>query len=285
VIEDLHNQYEAPSYALEINNQRMQAAVMSHSETLIFKLHFSGVEIHYSIEDAYSKAWFLPRYAGGKLHEPALTKLLGEHLKSSACFADVGAHLGYYTCLAAKLNTKCRVYGFEMDALNYELLERNLRLNGCSNAQVACVAVTDKAGIERYQRLWHGPYSGLKLSAKSWSSNVGEIISINSTSLDRFFEAHDCVPDVIKVDVEGAETLVLDGMKDLIAKRRPLLFIEVHPVELLSLGSCVREFLAVLGQAEYHVFEVSDDAGPASCVRPIEWHDLSLRCCTLVAYP
>jgi len=99
-------------------------------------LQLNDVTVQFSTKDQYSNCWFFPRYAGGRIHEKRVTELLVEVLQGAKCFVDVGAHLGWYTCVAAKHMPYGTVYGFELDDLNFALLKQNLAINNCSNVEV-----------------------------------------------------------------------------------------------------------------------------------------------------
>src|SRR5687767_6254812 len=68
----------------------------------VFTATINGIKVSFSTEDSYSNTWFFPRYAEGEIHEKMVTEMLVEALKGASCFVDIGANLGWYTCLAAK---------------------------------------------------------------------------------------------------------------------------------------------------------------------------------------
>jgi predicted RNA methylase len=73
----------------------------------------------------------LPRYTGGLLHEPSVSRHIAERLQPDDVFVDVGAHVGYFAVLAAKFCKK--VFAFEMQRCLMPLIERNININGFTN--------------------------------------------------------------------------------------------------------------------------------------------------------
>src|SRR5690242_2291625 len=80
-----------------------------------YHLKLKDISLTYTTEDEYSKSWFFPRYEGGRYHEPATTNLFINKIKPNDCVLDIGAHLGFFTCLAAKLARNGVVHAFEVD--------------------------------------------------------------------------------------------------------------------------------------------------------------------------
>ena len=79
--------------------------------------------------------------------EPAETALIRSQLKPGDTFIDVGANFGYYTVLASKLvGPTGRVIAFEPDPRSFQLLERNVARNGCTNVVLEQKALADKPG-------------------------------------------------------------------------------------------------------------------------------------------
>jgi len=215
-----------------------------------------GRDVEFGTDDPESHWWFFPRYAGGRLHEPKVTLALCSALRGARCFADVGANLGWYTCVAAAHLPDGRVHAFEMDDRNFERLEQNVRRNGFANIESNHVAVSDRAGTVSYRRPPGALRAAFRLSASHGQQQPGEEVRVPALALDDYFAARGESPDVMKIDVEGAELQVLHGMRGILESRPPVLFLEVHPAGLASFGSSVSDVLRFLLERGYSLREL-----------------------------
>ena len=147
--------------------------------------------------------------------EPEVSGIVKQLLAPGMTFIDAGANIGYYTIMAAGLvGNAGHVYAFEPDAVAFRYLRFNVERN--TQGQVTPV----------HQALSNGPGT----SCFNPSALEGGFIStlpragsttIETESLDRFIEARDWPRvDVVKLDVEGAEASVLQGMT-LVSRRNP----------------------------------------------------------------
>jgi FkbM family methyltransferase len=158
---------------------------------------------------------------------------------------DVGANIGYYTLLAAKLiGEKGKVFAFEPEPRNYALLLRNIELNGYKNVIPQQKAVSNKAGKVKLflDRLEPGAHSLYKVR-----QSAKEAIAVDAISLDEFFAGKESPIDIIKIDVEGAEMAVLLGMPKIVKNNDNLkVFTEFWPPGLQGSGFSAQEYWAKL---------------------------------------
>ena len=142
---------------------------------------------------------------------------------------DVGANAGAYTMLFAQwVGPAGHVYAFEPDGRAFEGLTTHLRLNGVADWTTASsAAVLDRPGP-----------ASLVVSDSPGGSRVAPGLRIDDTgrrvqavSIDHVCRERGVVPNVIKIDVEGAELSVLRGARETIAAAgdRVTLFVEMHP--------------------------------------------------------
>jgi len=233
-----------------------------YGKTKRFVVETHGVDVVFSIEDSYSRFWIYARCDRGKIHEENVTNFLVESLKYSKCFVDVGANIGYYTFLASKIVSDGTIYAFEMDELNYEILEKNLNLNGCKNVHIYHAAITDSPGLVTYIGNSKNPSPMFSLSAGTSQVKSDQIISVQAFTLDDFFKDKKSTPDVIKIDVEGAEMKVLNGMQSILESSNVKLFVEVHPIQLLlKFQSSANAVISMLINNGYSVFEITNMRG------------------------
>jgi FkbM family methyltransferase len=146
-------------------------------------------------------------------------------LKGKDLVIDVGAHIGKYTILAAKLSKK--VIAIEPNKENFTILERNIRLNRLNNVYALNLAAFNK---NSKLKLYIGDTSGQHSIFKKY----GNYQSVDGIKLDSLFKRLNIKKvDLIKIDVEGAEVQVLLGMLEYLKKRRVKnIIIEVKPNNL-----------------------------------------------------
>lgn len=169
-------------------------------------------------------------------------------MKEGMVVVDVGAHIGYYTLIAAKLvDAKGRVYAFEPEPYNYRLLMRNIYENRYKN-----VVATQKAVANKEQK------EALFLNTKDFGSHslsrnnvpeLGNSVEVESTTLDRFFEKNvgNFKVDFVKMDTQGAEGLVVEGMSIIIEKNSNLkIMMEFWPSGLVNMGTEPKQLLVKL---------------------------------------
>jgi FkbM family methyltransferase len=174
------------------------------------------------------------------------TRLFESLLVPGMTFVDVGAHIGYYTLLGAhRVGPRGRVYAFEPAPENFRALQRNISQNGLSNVVAESLAVTGQSG--RAQLTVSETDSASHSLAGSLAS--GRKVEVETTSLDEYFAGNDTPIDVVKLDAEGAEPEILEGMQQILARNPDVvLFVEIYPRAMEALGRSPEAFLERLRQ-------------------------------------
>lgn len=138
---------------------------------------------------------------------------------------DVGANVGFYTCLFATLvKAQGRVVAFEPIASTRVFLEENIRLNGFQNVTVKNIALGDFPGRRRVF-LNHPDLAEGTVSLKSEDGPYTELIEINT--IDNLYASLP-PPDFIKIDVEGYQMEVLNGGKKFFSQFSPMIMAELR---------------------------------------------------------
>jgi FkbM family methyltransferase len=157
------------------------------------------------------------------LYDRRELELVLGHLRG-ADFVDVGAHVGLYTVTAAH-GTRGRVLAIEPNPLARAQLLENVSLNGLRNVTVVPKAVADAPG----RALLHVPAtpdpSFSSLEAGRFAE--GDPVEVEVTTVDDEVARAGLHPTVVKIDVEGGELRVVEGMKRTIAVYRPAILVEV----------------------------------------------------------
>lgn len=158
--------------------------------------------------------------------EPKVTKAVTEAVEPGMTVIDVGAHIGYYTLLFAKcVGPTGSVFSFEPVPRNFALLEKNVQVNNLRNVRLVNEAVFSRAASITINVPEEQPNPG---SGSMKCQEGAEHYEVDATSLDDFCEESGVRPDILKIDVEGAEYDVLVGAQQTISRCRPGLFIELH---------------------------------------------------------
>ena len=194
----------------------------------------------------------LPELVSCELHsygliEPALTSLFIEAVAPDAVVFDVGAHLGYYSLLAAGLGG--RVHAFEPARSTARLLERNV-------GDRATVAVAGLWSEETTLELKdfgpaHSAVNTFVSVRDEGLSDPDGAYPAPVTTLDRYVEDTNEVPSLIKVDAEGAELQVLRGAETTIRDARPVVTIEVGDTRTDRTSRPAIDFAMSLGLVPY----------------------------------
>jgi FkbM family methyltransferase len=166
-----------------------------------------------------------------QVYHPQTVRVMEKHIVSEDICVDVGANVGYLTCIMAR---KARqVYAFEPHNQMRALLKYNLRLNNITNVVVRPEALLEKKGkvrfFENMEPMYSGVVGNVGMSRIRWS---------NCTTLDK------AVPQAtfVKIDVEGAEHRVLKGMTEILKKPFLRMVIEVEP-DRIGFSEEVYDFL------------------------------------------
>jgi FkbM family methyltransferase len=144
-------------------------------------------------------------------------------LRHGDCFYDVGAHIGFYSLVAARLVGE--------GAADVAVLQENISQNSLSQVNVIPVAVWSHCGLVTFRRsaVDHPEVSSRRGAVVLANGKTFDpsLIDVDALTLDAFAEGHQ-PPTVIKIDVEGAEVEVLNGAQKMISETRPILLFEVH---------------------------------------------------------
>lgn len=172
-------------------------------------------------------------------------------IKPGMNIVDVGAHIGYYSLLSAKLlKGKGKVYAFEPDPSYHALLKRNILINHLNGlVEEFPLAVAEKKGTAT---LFLGKSTGTSLF--EGPDSTGKTVTVQVISLDEFFSQKGWPPiHLIKLDIEGSEKLALRGMHVLVKKNPSLkLIVELNPSCLEAGAGPPEDLLVLLGELGFH---------------------------------
>jgi len=217
-------------------------------------------------------------------YEEGLARWLLAHLRPTDVFCDVGAHVGQYTLLAAKaVQPDGRVYAFEPEARNRRALMRNIELNRLTNVRVFPSAVADSMGVRTFfvhsaedtaKTNW-GVHS-LRPEVSDFSSREETVSAvtldsvlreegvfgrrIKGTSNERADVAGSSDPAgarlVIKIDVQGAELLVLRGAQQALRTPGCVVLFEAEERHASRFGYGTVELKRYVASLGYQLYKV-----------------------------
>lgn len=140
--------------------------------------------------------------------EPWETQVFIKMLSDQPRILDIGANVGWYSCVASALSMgKAEIHAFEPEPGNFALLQGNLEINGFSSAHAHQMALSNING-EGSLFLNEDNPGDHRISDISGRQSI----DITLRTLDSFLDTKFC-PDLVKIDVQGAEPLVFDGAK------------------------------------------------------------------------
>jgi FkbM family methyltransferase len=161
--------------------------------------------------------------------EPHLQRAIKKYVSAGDTVYDIGANIGYVSLsLAKRAGPNGRVIAFEPVPRNVDLLRKNVEVNGLKNIKLFDCAASNRGG-ETVIRIADSPAT----ASMVWHQNIPSAIEIviKTVAIDDLVEGSDLgQPRFVKIDVEGAEGLVLQGMRRTIAASQPVLFIECSEV-------------------------------------------------------
>lgn len=202
-------------------------------------------EINNSIEDFRLAKW------GGE--KDYVIDLISD-VKENDIFYDIGSSVGLISVIAASVVKKGKIVSFEPDPENLQKLKVNFKLNNLTNYTPQPIAVGDSKGkLQLYTQGSNGYSPSLKPV-----NGIQRQIEVEVNSIDNLIDA-DIIPypDVVKIDIEGAEFLALKGMEKLLSstKRPRLIFLELHPKFLPAFNCSSQDIYDFLKKFNYTLAE------------------------------
>jgi FkbM family methyltransferase len=203
----------------------------------------------------------------GTTYEPSVFTLLKHIVSDKSVFLDVGAHYGYFSLFCKSVASGCSVHAFEPSPVHGITLKENIELNGYE-INVHNVALSNEHS-----------------SATFWDRTLtvpddrrNEAIEVPTLTFDEFEKENSLKPSIVKVDVHGAELLVLEGMRQTLQSSVNHIFIELHAKHLMPQTASYEEILQLLLDAELNVFEMlefrSSDTPNLRMVNTSNWDSI-----------
>jgi FkbM family methyltransferase len=204
--------------------------------------------------------------------EPWITNVLLGELRSGMNIIEIGSNVGYYSLIiSSKIGNTGRLFAFEANPDIYQILLDNIEINGFYNrVTVEKKAVIDKVEKIAFQKLTKAATSKVvEYSKVNQDSEELEIIKVDATSLDQYFNNKDIKIDLIKMDAEGSEPRIFEGMKNLIINNANLTIIcELNPPLISAASVDPQKFLEKIQSYGFILKYIDIDSIPKEA--PIE---------------
>ena len=184
----------------------------------------------------WGKFWVPNAYEakGVARYEPGLFERLPGLVKAGDVVYDIGANLGLFAVPFSRMvGSEGAVICFEPNPICVHFLNVNLELNQsaehCSDLRIVPLALTDGTPSVQFTLNYGNSLLGLTDISSFFHQKAGQQISVAGRALDEAAPAYELPPpNLIKMDIEGAEGPAIHGMARLLAQHRPLLLLEIH---------------------------------------------------------
>jgi len=228
-----------------------------------------GAVIHGAFPDAIHARIF---YFG--VWEPALTDHFRRALRCGDIVVDIGANVGVHSLLASSLvGPQGRVHAIEASPSTFTRLRRNVEANGCANVVLHQVAVMDRHAevtVHRNRAENIGGTTVVDAVAEGLQATVEA--RVEARPLDDIVPLEDLLrARVIKIDVEGAEWPVLQGMREVMDRLREdvEIVVELTPEALRHHGVTTEEFLGFFAAFGFFAYRIPNDYDPRFYLDPL----------------
>jgi len=191
-------------------------------------------------------------------YEKPISLLMEKVTKAHSIVLDIGAHIGYFTLVAAKIAKNGRVYAFEPVAKVFQRLQKNIAENNLSNA-ITVHAAVGEAGNDSLIYISNEDNMGMS-SLRPPENFSGFTQPITVMSIDEWIKKTgiDKV-DVIKLDVEGSELFALQGMKQTLTNLKPVMIVEINAATLAYFDLTPGEVVHFVLDLGYLCFNVTSN--------------------------
>jgi len=180
-------------------------------------------------------------------YEQEVAELFAEYAKKSKIVYDLGANVGYYSLIAVKaVENNGLVYAFEPYNENIKLLKHHKIINDAENLIIFESAVADRSGKVLFSNSSNNVAN--TICSKSPMFLEEKFIEVDVITLDDYL-IHNKIkpPQLIKIDVEGAEYQVLLGATLLLRTYRPVIFLSTHNCQVPGIHKRCIDLLSNLG--------------------------------------
>ena len=218
----------------------------------------TGREMYVDLRSAVGRGIFATGQFDKEVFAP-----LAEVLKPGDTFVDVGANVGYYSMRVLDLLGETgEIHAFEIDPRPIKCLKRTISRFKLESIHLHVLAVGEAEGSMSFDMRYDCGHSGLSLEKTGMDVQVRRIDDVINVAEDSRIKA-------IKIDVEGAELLVLRGSKELLRRERPFLVVECDDDLQEPFGYDTRDVITFLEKLDYRVSFLPNASSPTIVAKPV----------------
>lgn len=239
---------------VEISNRLARLEDASHGANAVYMgnnrvlMRLNLLRLIYFVEA--NDRILIPKFVMDGIYEGEITQFFINNIKETSHCIDVGANFGYYTCIMGKCAPQGKTIGIEADPTMFDFVRDNININWLSgSASALAAAAGDRDGeMTLYRRLDHSSNTSISRQSDEYlRDQLGEMPSqafqIQSIRIDSLLDQMQGRVDFMKVDVEGAEPLVIEGARQTIENNPHLhLIMEWTPGSIHAAGFDISNF-------------------------------------------
>ena len=253
---ELKQYYKRSQCRHQIKKVNRWQTIVNNKQNVKIKIQ-PGVKLRLNFDSALSKLIYCYNF------ELLERKFLNHFLRPGDIFIDVGANIGLFTLIAAKLvGKKGLVYAFEPCTLTCDRLQYNVKLNKFSNINCHQIALSDR-NCKQDMVLSLDGFDAWNSLAKPTAGQAFSSEVINTMRWDDFVVQHNLQGKVtlMKIDVEGWETFVLAGGTQTLSREdAPTLLVEFTEKAAKTANSSCQELYQKLEHLGYKMFVYNPDS-------------------------
>lgn len=217
--------------------------------------------------DLHATPYTLLDFGGYEADE---THFLKSVFRDGDVFLDIGANLGWYSLVLGRNCPSSQIFAFEPIPATVEVLKKNIQLNKLDNIEPIGMGLFNEEAELSF--LFAPDVSGatsLKLTGQSRGASAIQNVVCKTTTLDTFCAARDVVPTLLKVDVEGAELMVLQGGEKTL-QYTPIILIELLRKWSREFGYHPNDVFTLLERYGYRAWVFAADGKLEPCAQVTE---------------
>jgi FkbM family methyltransferase len=198
-------------------------------------------------------------------YETEETNFLKSVFRDGEVFLDIGANLGWYSLVLGRNCPGSRIYAFEPIPSTVAVLEKNIRLNRLENIETICMGMFNKE--DELNFLFAPDVSGatsLKMAGQSRGRTAIQSVVCKTTTLDAFCASRNIVPSLLKIDVEGAELMVIQGGEKIL-ESTPIILMELLRKWSREFGYHPNDVFTLLEKYGYRAWVFAEDGRLQAC--------------------